>query len=243
MVAALSTLTALDASHAAKASQQARLQGRSPQAIEFGLRATRGDQGRPDYWDTLGLAYVEAQRLNDAALAFRRASELAPYDVRYLGDLARAYLELAQKGDTAAGRRARDAAETAVRADPNNPQAQFTRALVMQVTDDLPEALRSAERALALDPQSMTDALWVTATQIELASGHPTEAVSVARQGLAVFGATKRTIPLRMELARALAASGGRSDALHELDIALSIQPNDPSVLQLRAQINAGSGS
>src|SRR5436853_3975186 len=74
VVAALSTLTALDASHAAKASQQARLQGRSQQAIEFGLRATQADQGRPDYWDALGLAYVEAQRLNDAALAFSRAS-------------------------------------------------------------------------------------------------------------------------------------------------------------------------
>jgi Tfp pilus assembly protein PilF len=181
--------------------------------------------------------------MGDAAAAFKQATEVAPYDVRYLGDLARAYLELAQKGDTAAGQRARDAAEGAVLTDPNNPQAQFTRALVMQATGNVPEAVRSAERALALDPQSMTDALWVTATQVELASDHPTKAVSLARQGLVVFGATRRTIPLRMELARALVASGSKSDALRELDAALSIQPNEPSVLQLRAQIAAGSGS
>ena len=54
----------------------------------------------------------------------------------------------------------------------------------MQVTGNLTEALRSAERALTLDPQSMNDALWVAVTQIELASGRQTEAIGCAIENL-----------------------------------------------------------
>jgi Tfp pilus assembly protein PilF len=166
--------------------------------------------------------------------------QLAPYNVRYWGDLASANLLLVQRGDATSSARARVAAEGALAADKNNPMASLTRAVVMQVTGDLTEALRSAERALALDPQSTNDALWVTVTQVELASGHPAEAVRIARQGITVFGANRRTIPLRIELARALVANGNASEALRELDMALAIQPNEPSVQQLRAQISAG---
>jgi len=100
----------------------------------LGIRATQSDPRRPEYWDALGLAYVGGDRLKEAASAFDQAMQLAPYNVRYHGNLARAYVVLFQRGDVAAGTRARDIADRAVRADPNNPLANLTRAVVMQVT-------------------------------------------------------------------------------------------------------------
>jgi O-antigen ligase/tetratricopeptide (TPR) repeat protein len=235
-------LSALDASRSARASQVTRLQGRTSQAIDLGSRATKSDPLRAQYWDQLGLAYVSADRLKDAASAFERATTLAPYDVRYFGDLARAHVVLTQRGDTTSAARAREVADRAVRADPNNPQAQLTRAVVMQVIGDLPEAARSVERALALDPRSMTLSLYVTAAQIFIASDRPADAVTVARRGLGIFDAVEVTagaISLRFELARALAAAGQRSEALDQLDLVLRIRPNYPGAEQLRASLRA----
>ena len=242
LLMALATINALDASRTAQASLKARLRGLNQDAITLGLRATSADPRRAPYWDELGLAYAGANRLNDAVSAFRHANELAPYDFRYSGDLARAYLELAQKGDSASGTRAREVAERSVQVDPNNPRAQLTRAVVMQVTGDLVEALRSVDRALVLDPQSTNDALYLTAVQVKVATGHVDDAIVVARTGLAVFGATRRTIPLRIELARALVVSGQTADAIHELDAVLSIDANNVPARQLRDQIQGSAG-
>ncbi|MDP9223419.1 MAG: O-antigen ligase family protein, partial [Actinomycetota bacterium] len=151
LVIALTSVSAMGASLSARTSQMARLQGRNQVAVDFGLRATRSDSLRPQYWDTLGLAYVSADRLADAVSAFERARSLAHYDVRYDGDLARTLVSLAQRGDASSAARAREVAERAIRTDPNNPRALQTRAVVMQVIGNLPEALSSSERALALD--------------------------------------------------------------------------------------------
>jgi Tfp pilus assembly protein PilF len=130
-------------------------------------------------------------------------------------------------------------AEEAVRIDPNNPLAQLTRAVVMQFTANLPEATRSVERALALDPGSDNDGLYVTAAQIYLDSGRASDAVKLARRGLGVLGATPASVPLRYELARALVASSQPSDALAELETALSIQPGYAPAQRLRSEILA----
>jgi O-antigen ligase/tetratricopeptide (TPR) repeat protein len=246
LLLAFTAVTSLDASHAARSSQITRLQGRTQQAIELGLRATKSDPLRAQYWDQLGLAYISADRLKDAASAFERATALAPYDVRYFGDLARAYAVMTQRGDPTAAPRAREVADRAVRTDPNNPQAQLTRAVVMQIVGDLPEASRSVERALALDPRSMSLPLYVTAAQIFTASGRPADAVTVARRGLAIFDVVEVTaaaIPLRFELARALAAAGQRTEALDQLDLVLRIRPNYPGAEQLRASLSAASNN
>jgi tetratricopeptide (TPR) repeat protein len=234
---ALTALSAVDASRAAKASQLVRLQGQSQLAIDLGIRATRTDSLRPQYWHTLGLAYVSGDRFGDAVSAFDRASKLAPYDVRYDGDLARALAAMALRGDKTASARAREVADRVVRADPNNPLAHQTRAVVLQALGNLPEATTSAERALALDAGSTNAALYVTATQIYIDSGKASDAMRVARRGIAVLGDTPVSVPLRYELARALLANKQPSDALAELDIALAIQPGYAPALQLRSEI------
>jgi O-antigen ligase/cytochrome c-type biogenesis protein CcmH/NrfG len=237
--AALSGLTAVDASRAARASQLSRLNGEVPQATDLALRSVRSDPGRAEYWHTLGLAYVASARWRDALTAFGHASKLLPYDVRYIGDLARVYMLLAQEGDVAAGASALEAAERAVRVDANNPRAHHTRAIVMQVLGNLPEALRSAERALFLDPESRNGSLYVTATQVMVASGRAPDAIRISREGLVLLGRSRNSIPVRIELARALVASGQQLEAIAELDLALAIQPNEPTAQRLRAEIQA----
>jgi O-antigen ligase/tetratricopeptide (TPR) repeat protein len=228
---------AWEASRSNRASQQARLQGRVAEGIDRGLHATRLDPGRPQYWHTLGLAYISASRWADASVALDRATKLAPYDVRNAGDLARVHLLMASAGDRNAEKRAVELANDVVRVDPNNPLANLTRAVVMQFTGNLPEAAQSVSRAVALDPDSANANLHVSATQIYVDSGRATDAVLVARRGLRVLGGTPASVPLRYELARALVANRQPSEALAELDSALAIQPGYAPAQRLRSEI------
>ena len=230
-------VSALSASRSARDSQMQRLTGRPQEAMDSALRATSLDPRRAEYWDGLGLASISNQRPTDAVSAFTQAANRAPYNVRYLGDLASANLILVQRGNVGAVARARDAAERAVKADSNNPQAYLTRAVVMQVTVDPPQAVQSIERALALDPKSTNPRIYVTATQIYLATGRIADAIRIAREGLTRISPPPDTVELRVELARALAAGGQPKDALVELEAALAIQPNNAAALQLRSQI------
>jgi cytochrome c-type biogenesis protein CcmH/NrfG/O-antigen ligase len=241
---ALTTVSAIDASRAAKASQLARLQGNVGSAIEAGLRATRADPQRPQYWATLGLAYLANERVADAVVAFERASKIAPYDVRYDGDLARAYAVLVQLGDKTAASRASDVADRAVRTDPNNPIAHQTRAVVLQVTGNLPEALKSSQRALALDRPTSSGItthrdFYVTGIQLLTALGRPVEAVALAHLGMARLADDSARLPIRFELSRSLLANGQGAEALAEIDAVLALRPNDPNAQQLRARILA----
>jgi O-antigen ligase/tetratricopeptide (TPR) repeat protein len=232
--------SALDASRASKHALQLRLGGQYAQAIDSSLHATGADPGRPEYWEGLGLGYVGAQRFGDAAAAFERASALVPYDVRYLGEVARAYAVLAQRGDATAGKRAREVAERGVQIDRNNPQAHLTRAIVMQVNGDLAEALKSVERALALDSSFTNAQLDLTAIQILSANGQTADAITTAHRSIGTLNPND-TVQIRVELARALVAAKQPAQALAELDAALAIKPNDAAALQLRAMIRAGN--
>lgn len=238
---ALTVTVALEASRSAKASQVARFAGRNQEAVDFGQRATRLDSMRAQYWDTLGLAYVSADRYREAVLAFENASKLAPYDFRYDGNLARTLAVLVQRGDAASAARARDVADRVVRTDPNNPLANLARATVMQVLGDLPEALKSIERAIALD-RTMNREMYVTGTQVLSALGRTADAIALARRGIDLMRDELTTVAIRVELARALAASGQLTGALSEIDATLAIQPSHPGALRLRVQIEAALG-
>lgn len=236
---ALTGLNAFGASRAAQASEITRLAGRVSEAIALGLRATDLDGMRPAYWHVLGLAYAGGGRWQESQRAFDTASRLAPYDVRYLGDLAQVDLVLANNGDAAARARSIELGDLVVQTDANNPRAHVTRAEVMQAAGNLSEAVRSIERALTLDPSSKSELLYFTAVQLMNESGRSTDAIRIGRQGLALVGQTRASVEIRVELARALAASGQSREALAELDIALAIQPSNERASQLRAQIVA----
>jgi cytochrome c-type biogenesis protein CcmH/NrfG len=230
---AVTTPIAFDASRSAWRSEESRLGGRIGEAIDAGLLATSKDPGRAEYWKRLGLAYVAGARWRDAAKSFERAVALAPWDVRYNSDLVQTELALASSGDAAARTRALQLVDDAVRREPNYPAAHYTRAVVMQFVGNVPEGLRSIERALTLNPQTRNVSWYVVATQLNVASGRPAEGVRVARLGIVVFG----SLQLRIELARALLANGQPQEALTEVDIVLAADARNSAAQRLRADI------
>jgi tetratricopeptide (TPR) repeat protein/O-antigen ligase len=235
LVLASAGINAFNASRSTRQAQDARLLARVPLAITLGLRATTTDPGRAEYWHDLGLAYVGASKWTEASAAFERAQLLEPYDVRHTGDLARAQLLLATTGDVNARASAVALGEKAVETDPNNPLAHLTRAVVMQSTGNIPEAVRSIDRALTLDPDSTNTALYRTAVQVYVGAGRFSDAIRVGRQGVRLL--PQSDVSVRVEVARALLASGQPSEALAEIEAALAIQPNLPSALQVRDEI------
>lgn len=236
--AAASGVRALEASRMAR---EAQLSAGSEQSVDRALRATQSDPGRSEYWHRLGLANVGVRKWPQAIAAFDRARQLAPYNSAYIRDLATAQLLLAGSGDRVARARAQELGEKAVQVDPNNPRAHLTRAVVLYVLGDPPGALTAIVRALALDPGSTNARLYVTAAQVMIDSGRAADAVIVARKGLVLIGPTRGSVPIRLELARALASDARPAEAVIELDAALVIQPDEPSLLRLRTQILASN--
>jgi Tfp pilus assembly protein PilF len=232
---ALTSARALDASRSARVSEDARMVGRAGQALDAGLAATTVDPNRAEYWHLLGLAYVSGGRWRDAAAAFDRAVRLAPWDLRNIGDLVQTQILLARDGDAAARVRAEQLVNEAVRRDPNYPDAQYTRAVVMQFIGNAPEALSSIERALTLSPQTTNAQLYVVATQSYVAVGRAEDGVRVARLGLSVTDSPQ----IRIELARALLASGRAGEALAEVDKVLAAEPGNAPAQRLRSEITA----
>jgi tetratricopeptide (TPR) repeat protein len=192
----------------------------------------------------LALSYVAAARWTDASLAFQSAARLAPYDIRFLSDGVQVQLVFANAGDSKALERAGQLADQAVRIDPNNPNAYLTRAVVAFQRRDLAGAVESVDRALFLDPNSLNNQLYpvaaqiyVAATQSDVAAGRLDDAITKARHGVAQIGANTASVPVRLELARALARSGRSQEALGEIDAALAIASSDQSLLQLKTEI------
>jgi tetratricopeptide (TPR) repeat protein len=235
---AILSFNALGASRWNRDAAGQRLASATSQAIELAARATASDPRRAEYWYGLGLAYVASGKYADASAALDRASKLAPYEVRYIGDLARAQILLAGNGDSAARANAIRLGDLAVQVDPNNPRSHLTRAVVRGSVNDFTEAVTSIQRAINLDPGSSDTELYVTATQILSLSGRPNDAVDIARRGLAVLGQSRSSVAVRVELAHALVAGGRLAEALAEIDLAVAISPKDAPALRLQAEIH-----
>jgi O-antigen ligase/cytochrome c-type biogenesis protein CcmH/NrfG len=238
-VALLTFVAPMQASRAANVSREARLSGQVPRAVAAGLEATQRDAGRTEYWHYLGLAYVAAQRWADAEVALTRAVATAPWDARKISDLIQVKLVQAQRGDKAALDTAVRLSGDLVRADPNFPDAQVTRANVMQFSGNPQEAAVAIERAFALYPSVLNAQWYVLASQIYVSSGRPADATRVVQRGLERIGATT---PLRVEQARALLASGRPAEARAIIDGVLAAEPTNVTAQQLRAQIMAALG-
>jgi tetratricopeptide (TPR) repeat protein/O-antigen ligase len=240
---AVTTLNPLEASRLANAAQQSRAPGRESVAIELASRAVRIDPGRAEYWHGLGLANIAGSRIGAASAAFERAMQLAPHDVRHIGDLARAMLLLDNSGQTGARARAIELAERAVQVDPNNPLANLTRAIVMQGTGNLAEARRSVERALALDPQSSNASLYATAiqiylssTQASLASGDLAGALAFAERALTVHP-RPTDVRLYVTATQVYLAAGRPTDAVRTARLGLEVVSPPPTTVGLRVEL------
>jgi O-antigen ligase/tetratricopeptide (TPR) repeat protein len=248
LLVATTAFSALDASRLAKRSIAMRTSTTAAVAIDLASRATHLDPNRADYWGQLGFAYVAASRWSDASLAFQRAAALAPYDIRFLTDDLQVQLLQAQAGDTGALVRGRALAEKAVRTDSNNPRAHLALAQVVFLSGDLTAAVTSIDRALRLDPNSTNVQLLTTAAQVYVrssqtytATGRISDAIDVARRGVTQMGPIVASLPVRVELARALARAGRTAEALDALSFALAIDPNYQDAVRLRSELGGGT--
>jgi Tfp pilus assembly protein PilF len=235
IVVGLSSAQALSASRSSRLSEDARLVGRAGQALDAALAATTADPNRAEYWHQLGFAYVSGGRWRDAAASFDRAVRLAPWDLRNIGDLVQTQILLARDGDAAARVRAEQLVNEAVRRDPNYPDAQYTRAVVMQFIGDAPEALSSIERALTLSPRTTNAQWYVVALQLYVAAGRAEDGIRAAREGLFMVDSPQ----IRIELARALLVAGRAQEALVEVDRVLAAEPGNTAAQRLRFEILA----
>ena len=235
LLSTLTTTAAYAASRSAKASTDLRTAGRGADAIGAGLAAVSSDPGRGDYWHTLGLAYVIANRFADANAALEKANRMTPYLGGYTGDLIQVQLGFVQAGDQSAKARAVDLANELVGRDPNNPLSHYYRAQTMGVTGDAAEGIKSIERALALDPNSKNVDLYRVAAQLYLGARRPQDAVNIARKGIAIVGPTQPLKDLRDLLDRALAALGLPPEARPDPDACTSTRwvatPPGPSTV------------
>lgn len=230
-------IPAWSASRSAYTSESLRLNGKVREAIDAARLAVGRDGGRAEYWHALGFAYVAAQRYREAASAFDRAVQLAPYDVLHINDEVQAELALAASGDQAAKARALALSDQAVRTDANNPRAQLLRASTLAATGDYAAAEPFVRRALVLDPRSQNELLYVTAVNILRSNGKSEEAIAIARTGLTFLPAT--AVGLRLELARTLLVAGRPTEALAEVDTVLKTNPNLKDAQALRSSIVA----
>ena len=236
-LAPLAVIPAYSAARATKTSADLLNSGNAAASIAQANSSVQSDPSRAEYWHVLGLGHVAVSNWRDATRSFDQAAVHAPYDVRNLGDEISAMLAT---GDETLRPRARDLAQQMVRTDPNNPYAQRILATTLAYLGSAADAVTPIGRALALDPGSSNQSLYIAAAQVYMAAGRPADAERAARDGLAIIDrveVTARAVPLRYEHARALAALGQTADALKELDLVLALQPGNTAAQQLRAQL------
>ncbi len=118
----------------------------------------------------------------------------------------------------------------------------------MQVTGNLPEALKSSERALALDRTSSggytnNRDIYLTGVQVLYALERWPDAITLCRRAIARLPDEVARVPIRIELSRSLLANGQPAEALTEIDAVLAVRPNNLDAQQLRTQIRAALGN
>lgn len=188
---------------------------------------------RAEYWHELGLALAASGDFRKAADVFARAVSLNPFHTTYLVNLSRAQVAegLGSKSDALA--RANQSALAAIANDPNNPDAQFARALAAQASADPAAAVEASERGVTLGLPSEPSPYEI-ASRAYLALGRPREAERWARMGLQRF----TTTGLGLSLAHALFVLGQSTEPRALLQAVLTIEPNNERALRLQAEFS-----
>lgn len=210
LAAATTTLSWVAADRDVRASDVLRSRGMLDAAQRAANSATQRDPGRANSWNVLGLARAPASP-SRALVAFRRASDLAPYDATFAMNAAKEALR-ASASDKAMAEIALRYSARAVAADPSGPEARFVRGFVLLRTGDASGGLEEAERAIALRPARTGDALQAeflasdaakALGRAELAAAHLRSALD-----LAVVRGHPLAAAIRLDLARLLVATG-----------------------------------
>lgn len=239
LAASLFFFNAFDASRSAASSRQARL-GTTPQiptAILSARRSVELDSNRSEYWHELGLALAGAKTHREAEAAFRRAAELAPYQVVYLLNLAKAQIALGQESGPSKLAEALETVRRAAVTDPNVAEVQYTLALALFLNGLLDESATASERAWRIRPSASPSSFDV-AVRAYRQTNRPADAERWARAAIVAHG---NTMKRQLLVVQTLVEQGRLGDALAQVDAALITVPNHPDAVALREAILAAS--
>ncbi len=121
-------------------------------SLEKTLQENPNDQAG---WTLLGQTYAAMGRIDDAAMAYRRALGLSQGDPELMSALAET---LTSAADGIVGEEAHRLFDAVVKADPNNPRARYYLGVARQQAGDIKGAL---DRWTALVGDSPADAPWL----------------------------------------------------------------------------------
>ena len=165
---------------------------------------------------TLGLAYLEENRLDEAAAEFQRLTEMAPDEPLGFANLGLVYL---RQGDYEAAERS---IRRALDLEPSDPDIRLLLAKVLELSDRPDEARQVLEGTLA-DTAAHLKSLYALA-QLAADSPDSTQRARRAEYLERLVALAPANVPARLQLIEALLENDRPDDALAHLE-------------QLRAQI------
>jgi hypothetical protein len=213
----------------------------------FALLALLGCERRPPVSTgeivttrTLGLAYLEENRLGEAETTFRRLTELAPHEPLGFADLGLVYLRQGNYADAEGSiRRALDLA-------PSDPDIRLMLAKVLALTDRVAEARRVLEGTLANTPAHLKS-LYALA-QLSADAADPEERARRVEYLQRLVALTPANVTARLLVIRARLEHNTPDDALAHLEQLHAQLPELPPPAvpffdQAVAQMRAGRAS
>ena len=205
-------------------------------ALAAAERAVSLDPGRAEHWFELGKARQSRDSLGEAAKAFREATDRAPHQSSYWGNLALALANLSLKGDASMGGKdaAIAAARRGVESDPNYPAPYHVFALVANTFGDHAGALKASAAALHLykgEPEYEAVAADAALRMQDSAA---------ARTALEGIVQEKDAVVLRVALARISLKLNDPDSARRHLRRAIEIDPQNAPARELLQQVGIG---
>lgn len=193
--------------------------GEAPQSIEALEKRTKAQPDDVSGWRMLGAAYFVADRFDDAARAYGKASELAPGEPAIWSALGEARV-MASKSDPMPGPAA-EAFARAVALDPKDPRARYFLAVKRDLTGDHQGAIADW---LALLADTPADAPWRADLVRTIEQVGKIHKVDVAPQ---LAAAQAKAPAPQMPAAMPVAAQGIPGPTAQDLAAAGSIPPSE----------------
>jgi tetratricopeptide (TPR) repeat protein len=182
--------------------------------IGCGTRDRPADAGAILTARTLGLAYLEENRLEDAETEFTKLIRLAPEEPSGHANLGLVYLRLGRYEDAARA----IARAGALAPPPEHPDIRLLQAAVLRLTGRPADARRTLEAVLKTTPTHLK-------TLYALAEVDSTR----RREYLArLVGAAPANVPARLALAQALLEAGAAAEARDQLELLRQRLPELP---------------
>jgi len=221
-----SSEAALAALSAARASSAA--------GVASGELATSLDGDRADRWFALGAAREAAHDRTGAIAAFTEATRRRPDLVRNWWGIARVNIDLAATGVSTAAAAAETAARRGIAADPLDPDGwdQLARVQLLALADPV-GALATERHALQLYRRAPE--YYLLAAEALRRLGDLGAATAMLRDGVVATDSND----VRINLARALAATGQRDEARAVVLEVLKIDPGNKDAQAVARELAA----